>query len=372
VSQDPHPDQIRDRRIAATRPLVSPALLADELPLPDDAAKVVMQSRRTVTRILDGHDPRLLVVVGPCSVHDPIAALEYAGRLAELADELSDRLFIAMRVYFEKPRSTLGWKGLLNDPGLDGGYRVNEGLRKGRKLLLDILALGLPVGCEFLDPIVPQYLADCVSWGSIGARTAQSQVHRQLSSGLSMAIGVKNSTEGDVGNAVDAVAAAAASHVFTSVTPDGVAAIFVTRGNPDCHVILRGSQAAPNYDAASVADALRLLEEAGLPRRVIVDASHGNSGKDHRRQPSVLRDVAAQIAGGQRGIVGVMLESFLVEGRQELVLGRAAELAYGQSVTDSCLGWETTVSVLGELAETIVPTGAATSRTVADGGRVSG
>jgi 3-deoxy-7-phosphoheptulonate synthase len=355
-------DQIRDVRIAATRPLVSPALLADELPLPAAAARVVLESRRVVTDILDRRDPRLLVIVGPCSVHDPAAALDYATRLAGLAAELSDRLAILMRVYFEKPRSTLGWKGLLNDPGLDGSYKVNEGLRTGRKLLLDILELGLPLGCEFLDPISPQYFADCVSWGSIGARTAQSQVHRQLSSGLSMAIGVKNSTEGDVRNAVDAVAAAAASHVFTSVTPDGVAAIFVTHGNPDCHVILRGSQAAPNYDAASVAGALRLLQEAGLPARVIVDASHGNSGKDHRRQPGVVRDVAAQIAGGQRGIVGLMLESFLVEGRQELVLGRAAELTYGQSVTDSCLGWDTTVSVLRELAESISP-----SKAVADG-----
>jgi 3-deoxy-7-phosphoheptulonate synthase len=286
-------------------------------------------------------------------VHDPAAALEYAERLAALAAELAERLFVVMRVYFEKPRSTVGWKGLVNDPRMDGSYKVNEGLRVARKLLLDILALGLPVGCEFLDPIIPQYIADTVSWGSIGARTAQSQVHRQLSSGLSMPIGIKNSTEGDVDGAIDAVAAASASHVFTSVTRDGVAAIFVTCGNPDCHVILRGSRTATNFDAASVAEALRRQAEAGLPRRLIIDASHGNSGKDHRRQPEVARAVARQVASGNRGIVGLMLESFLLDGRQELVLGQADELAYGQSVTDSCLDWDTTVSVLRDFARTV-------------------
>ena len=348
-----HLDQIHDTRIVGTRPLVSPALLLDELPLPEPAGRVVLQGRRTVTRILDRDDDRLLMVVGPCSVHDPVAALEYARRLAELSAELAERLFVVMRVYFEKPRSTVGWKGLINDPRLDGSYKVNEGLRLARKLLLDILALGLPVGCEFLDPIIPQYIADTVSWGSIGARTAQSQVHRQLSSGLSMPIGIKNSTEGDVGSAIDAVAAAAASHVFTSVTRDGVAAIFVTCGNADCHVILRGSQTSTNYEPASVADTLRRQAEAGLPERVIIDASHGNSGKDHRRQPEVARAVAEQVASGNRGIVGLMLESFLVEGRQELVLGQADDLAYGQSVTDACLGWDATVSVLRDLAETV-------------------
>ena len=344
-------DQVRDTRIAGTRPLVSPALLLDELPLPEAAARVVLDGRRTVTRILDGEDGRLLVVVGPCSVHDPVAALDYARRLSELAHELRDRLFLVMRVYFEKPRSTLGWKGLLNDPRLDGSFQVNEGLRTGRQLLLDILALDLPAGCEFLDPITPQYIADTVSWGSIGARTAQSQVHRQLSSGMSMPIGVKNSTEGDVGGAVDAVAAAAASHVFTSVTVDGVAAIFVTRGNPDCHVILRGSSHAPNYDEASVEAALARLDATGLPRRLLIDASHGNSARDHRRQPLVARDVARQRAAGNRALVGLMLESFLTDGRQQLVLGRTADLTYGQSVTDACLDWETTVAVLREIAD---------------------
>jgi 3-deoxy-7-phosphoheptulonate synthase len=346
-------DQIHDIRIVGTRPLVSPALLLDELPLPEPAARVVLQGRRTVTRILDHDDDRLLVVVGPCSVHDPAAALEYAQRLAALAAELAQRLFVVMRVYFEKPRSTLGWKGLINDPRLDGSYKVNEGLRRARNLLLDILALGLPVGCEFLDPITPQYIADTVSWGSIGARTAQSQVHRQLSSGLSMPIGIKNSTEGEVGSAIDAVAAAAASHVFTSVTRDGVAAIFVTCGNADCHVILRGSQTSTNYDAANVAETLRRQAKAGLPERVIIDASHGNSGKDHRRQPEVAQAVAEQVASGNRGIVGLMLESFLVDGRQKLVLGAADGLTYGQSVTDGCLDWDTTVSVLRDVAERI-------------------
>jgi 3-deoxy-7-phosphoheptulonate synthase len=346
-------EQIQDVRIVGTRPLVSPALLLDELPLPEAAARVVLGGRRAVSRILDRDDDRLLVVVGPCSVHDPAAAIDYASRLAALAADLADRLFIVMRVYFEKPRSTLGWKGLMNDPRLDGSYKVNEGLRVARALLLDILALGLPVGCEFLDPIVPQYIADTVSWGSIGARTASSQVHRQLCSGLSMPIGIKNSTEGDVGSAIDAVAAAAASHVFTSVTRDGVAAIFVTCGNPDCHVILRGGRTATNYDAASVEDALRRQAEAGLPQRVIVDASHGNSGKDHRRQLLVARAVAEQLSAGGRGIVGMMLESFLVEGRQELVLGAADDLIYGQSVTDACLDWSTTVSVLREIAAAV-------------------
>ncbi|MBO0689266.1 MAG: 3-deoxy-7-phosphoheptulonate synthase [Candidatus Dormibacteraeota bacterium] len=347
----PDPDQVRDTRIAGTRPLVSPALLIDELPLPEAAARVVLHGRKTVTRILNGDDDRLLVVVGPCSVHDPVAALDYARRLTELAHELRDRVFVVMRVYFEKPRSTLGWKGLLNDPRLDGSFQVNEGLRVGRRLLLDILALDLPAGCEFLDPITPQYIADTVSWGSIGARTAQSQVHRQLSSGMSMPIGVKNSTEGDVGSAVDAVAAAAASHVFTSVTVDGVAAIFVTRGNPDCHVILRGSTHSTNYDEASVEGTLARLDAAGLPRRLLIDASHGNSAKDHRRQPLVAEDVARQRAAGNRALTGLMLESFLVDGRQELVLGRTADLVYGRSVTDACLDWETTVAVLRKIAE---------------------
>jgi 3-deoxy-7-phosphoheptulonate synthase len=343
-------EQVRDRRIGQIRPLVSPALLRDELPLRPAAAQVVLDGRSAVTDLLAGADDRLLVVVGPCSVHDPVAGLEYAGRLAKLAESVSDDLLIVMRVYFEKPRSTLGWKGLINDPGLDNSFNVNAGLRTARKLLLDILELGLPVGCEFLDPITPQYIADTVSWGSIGARTAASQVHRQLSSGLSMPIGIKNSTDGDVQIAVDAVRAAAGSHVFTGVTDDGVAAILSTTGNPDCHVVLRGSSAGPNYDTESVAVAVDRLQGAGRPGRVVIDASHGNSGKDHRRQPVVAADLAGRIAAGDRAIAGLMLESFLLEGNQPLDQNDPSGLVYGQSVTDACMSWDTTAEVLADLA----------------------
>jgi len=340
----------RDLRILRTRPLLPPALLREELPLDDKRAEVVVRGRREVSAILSGEDDRLIVVVGPCSIHDPKAALDYAQRLAALVPELEDDLCVVMRVYFEKPRTTLGWKGLINDPDLDGSCNVNKGLRTARKVLLDVLDLGLPAGCEFLDPIIPQYLADTVSWAAIGARTSESQVHRNLASGLSMPVGFKNLTSGDVQGAVDAVRAAAVSHVFTGITDDGVAAILTTSGNPDCHVILRGGHSGPNYDAESVADALLRLEKAGLPRRLIVDASHGNSRKDHLRQPLVAEDVAQQVAGGQRGVVGVMLESFLQPGRQDLVEGEAHKLTYGLSITDACMGWEVTADVLRGLA----------------------
>ncbi|ASO19205.1 3-deoxy-7-phosphoheptulonate synthase [Actinoalloteichus hoggarensis] len=344
-------DLIRDRHIAEVRPLVSPALLRDELPLSERAAQVVTTGRDEVIDVLTGRDDRLLVVVGPCSVHDPDAALTYARRLATLAESVRADLRIVMRVYFEKPRTTLGWKGLINDPDLDGSFQVNKGLRLARRLLLDILELGLPVGCEFLDPITPQYIADTVSWGSIGARTAQSQVHRQLSSGLSMPIGIKNATDGDVQVAVDAIRAAASSHVFTGITDGGLAAILRTTGNPDCHVVLRGSSAGPNHDAESVAATMALLDKAGLPARTVIDASHGNSGKDHRRQPVVAAEVASRLAAGESGVVGVMLESFLLAGRQDLSPGR--ELEYGQSITDACMDWETTESTLRGLAAAI-------------------
>jgi 3-deoxy-7-phosphoheptulonate synthase len=344
---------VRDVRISTTRPLLSPALLREELPLSPESAAVVVDGRRDVTRVLAGDDDRLLVVVGPCSIHDPDAALDYAGRLAPLARELEHDLRLVMRVYFEKPRTTLGWKGLINDPDLNGSYNVNKGLRTARKVLLDVLGQGLPVGCEFLDPIIPQYIADTVSWGAIGARTSESQVHRHLASGLSMPVGFKNSTSGDVQGAVDAVGAAAVSHVFTGVTEDGVAAILTTRGNRDCHVILRGGLTGPNYDAASVADALLRLEKAVLPERLVVDASHGNSGKDHLRQPVVARSVGEQLAGGQRGIVGVMLESFLLPGRQDLGADGPDQLAYGQSITDACMGWDVTNDVLHGLADAV-------------------
>jgi 3-deoxy-7-phosphoheptulonate synthase len=343
-------DPVHNRRIAAIRTLLSPGQLREELPLPPSDRSTVRHGRDAVASILDGRDGRLLVIVGPCSIHDPTAGLEYARRLAGLAGHLDDRLFVVMRTYFEKPRTTVGWKGLINDPGLDGSHRVDDGLRAARSLLLQIIGLGLPVGCEFLDPITPQYLADAVSWGAIGARTAQSQIHRQLASGLSMPMGFKNSTEGDVQGAVDAIAAAAHAQVFPGIDDDGRAAIVETTGNPDGHVVLRGSSLGPNYDAAGVADALDRLDGAGLPPRLLIDASHGNSGKDHRNQPVVAADIAARLAAGEEGIAGVMLESFLVAGRQAPT---AAALVYGQSVTDACIGWSDTVDVLEQLADAV-------------------
>jgi 3-deoxy-7-phosphoheptulonate synthase len=339
---------VRDQRIEQVVPLVTPALLHHELPLDDDLGRTVLAGRAEVARVLDREDDRLLVVVGPCSVHDPVAALDYADRLRLLVDELREDLLVVMRVYFEKPRSTVGWKGLINDPGLDGSGDVNSGLRIARSLLLRVLAKGLPVGCEFLDPITPQYIADAVAWGAIGARTVESQVHRQLASGLSMPIGMKNRPDGSVGTAVDAVRAAAVPHVFTGIDISGTPAILRTRGNADCHVVLRGAKGAPNYGADGVADALRLLADAGLPQRVVIDASHDNSGKDHTRQPLVVEDIAGQVAAGQQGIRGIMMESFLVAGRQELDPTRP--LTYGQSVTDACMDWDTTAQSLRRLA----------------------
>jgi 3-deoxy-7-phosphoheptulonate synthase len=338
-----------DRRIEKTVPLITPLALHEELPLTQQLAETVVAGRQAVTEVLDGTDDRLLVVVGPCSVHDAKAALEYAERLAPIAERLSDGLLVVMRVYFEKPRSTLGWKGLINDPGLDGSGDVNTGLRTARALLLEVLAKGLPVGCEFLDPITPQYIADTVGWGAIGARTVESQVHRQLSSGLSMPIGMKNRPDGSIATAVDAIKAAAVPHVFTGIDHDGAPAILHTRGNPDCHLVLRGSDAGPNYDADSVAGATELLRKAGLAERVVVDASHGNSRKDHHRQPVVAAEIGQQVADGNKAIVGVMLESFLVEGRQDL--DPTKPLVYGQSITDACMSWETTETVLEGLRD---------------------
>lgn len=339
----------RDLRITGSRPLLPPEILQEQLPLPEEGARTVSRGRGEVADVLSGRDDRLVVVIGPCSVHDPEAALEYARRLQESRAELEDELCVVMRVYFEKPRTTVGWKGLINDPHLDGSFAINDGLRLARKVLLDVVALGLPAGCEFLDPITPQFVADLVTWGAIGARTTESQVHRELASGLSMPVGFKNGTGGGVRIAVDAVRAAAYPHSFLGVANQGLAAILTTSGNPDCHVILRGGRGGPNYDAESVANALAVLRDADLPPRVMVDASHANSGKDHRRQPLVARDLAAQIASGETGIVGVMLESFLVEGNQSL----NGDLVYGQSVTDACMGWETTVPVLRQLAEAV-------------------
>jgi 3-deoxy-7-phosphoheptulonate synthase len=341
----------RDTRITGYEPLLSPAALLDELPLGDAPADTVERTRAEVRAVLDGGDDRLLVIAGPCSVHDPAAALDYARRLAALRDEHRADLLIVMRVYFEKPRTVTGWKGLINDPDMDGGHDVHRGLRTARRLLLDIVGLGLPVGCEWLDPITPQYIADTVTWGAIGARTTESQVHRQLASGLSMPVGFKNGTDGDVQVAVDACRASAAGHTFFGVTDNGAAAVVTTAGNPDTHVILRGGRGGPNYEPSHVAKALDLITGAGLPRRLMVDASHGNSGKDHRRQPVVTASLAEQVAAGEHGLTGVMLESFLHEGRQEP--GPPATLTYGQSVTDACMDIATTAAVLTGLAAAV-------------------
>jgi 3-deoxy-7-phosphoheptulonate synthase len=338
-----------DVRIDRIRPLIPPAILMEELPISAEASKTVARARETIGRILRGDDDRLLVVVGPCSIHDPKAAKEYAGRLKPIADELGDALMIVMRVYFEKPRTTVGWKGLINDPNLDGGFAINQGLRTARELLLHIADLGLPTGTEFLDTITPQFIADLVSWGAIGARTTESQVHRELASGLSMPVGFKNGTYGSIQIAVDAVAAASHPHHFLSVTKQGIAAIVATRGNPSCHVVLRGSNAGPNHGAAAIRDTVRALEKASLAPRILVDCSHGNSRKNHRAQPGVAREVGAQLAAGERAIFGVMLESHLVEGRQDHDPDRP--LVYGQSITDACLGWDDTAGALRELAD---------------------
>jgi 3-deoxy-7-phosphoheptulonate synthase len=343
--------RVSDTRIVAYEPLLSPAALLHELPLGAAEAEAVERSRAEVRAVLDGGDDRLLVITGPCSVHDPKAALDYAARLAALRDQYKDELLIVMRVYFEKPRTVTGWKGLINDPGMDGSYDVHRGLRTARQLLTGILAQGMPVGCEWLDPITPQYIADAVTWGAIGARTTESQVHRQLASGLSMPVGFKNGTDGDVQVAVDACRASATGHTFFGVTEAGAAAVVTTSGNTDTHVILRGGRSGPNYSSSHVAKALDLIGAAGLPRRLMVDASHGNSGKDYSRQPAVAESLAGQISGGERGVVGVMLESFLVAGRQEP--GDPATLTYGQSVTDACMDIDMTARTLEILATAV-------------------
>lgn len=338
----------RDLRVEGYRPLIPPAILLDELPLSEMGSRTVASAREELVRILDREEDRLIVVVGPCSVHDVEAGMDYARRLAAVAKDLASDLRIVMRVYFEKPRTTVGWKGLINDPGLDGSFRINDGLRLARRFLLDLAELGLPAGCEFLDPVSPQYTSDLVSWGAIGARTTESQVHRELASGLSMPVGFKNGTGGTVQIAIDAVRATAHPHSFIGVTEQGLAAFVSTRGNPYGHIILRGGARGPNYDRASVRAALDALRDADVPERLIIDASHGNSERDHQRQPTVVREIAAQIAAGERGIAGVMVESFLVAGRQEL--GDPSRLVYGQSITDACIGWDETEIVLGELA----------------------
>ncbi|MGU3652502.1 3-deoxy-7-phosphoheptulonate synthase [Mycolicibacterium sp. A43C] len=335
-----------DRRIRSFSEIPSPHDVLTEFPLGARRAERVARDRDEIADILAGRDDRLLVVVGPCSVHDPEAALDYAGRLATVAEELKDRLKIVMRVYFEKPRTTIGWKGLINDPGMDNTFDVTRGLRTARQLLLDVIDIGLPVGCEFLEPTSPQYIADAVAWGAIGARTTESQVHRQLASGLSMPVGFKNGTDGNIQVAVDGVNAAAAQHVFFGMDDMGRGALVNTAGNEDCHVILRGGTGGPNYDASAINAVAEKLVAAGLPGRVVIDCSHANSGKDHVRQAVVAAEVAQLVRDGLP-VSGVMLESFLVAGAQS---PDAKPLTYGQSVTDKCMDWATTDLVLRELA----------------------
>ena len=345
-----------DLRVDGLRPLLPPAILMEEIPLTDSASTTVALGRKAMADVLSGRDDRLIVVIGPCSIHDVAAGAEYAQKLKVEADRLASELLVVMRVYFEKPRTTVGWKGLINDPRLDGSFRVNDGLRLGRAFLRTVAEIGLPAGCEFLDLISPQFIADLVSWGAIGARTTESQCHRELASGLSMPVGFKNGTDGNLQIAIDACNAANHHHHFLSVTKEGVAAIVSTRGNPDCHVILRGANSGPNYEAAFIAKAIESLRKAGLPERVMVDCSHGNSSKDFARQPLVAADVATQLAAGNRAIHGVMIEGHLVGGRQNLpATGHSAAhpLTYGQSVTDACLGWSDTVPVLENLAQAI-------------------
>jgi len=345
-----NPTQTADRRVLKYSPLPTPTEILDEQPLGEARGAIVERSRREVADVLAGRDDRLLVVVGPCSVHDTEAALDYAGRLATLNSELAEDLLIVMRVYFEKPRTTVGWKGLINDPALDGSYDIPRGLRTARSLLLDVLDLGLPVGTEFLEPTSPQYIADAVSWGAIGARTTESQVHRQLVSGLSMPVGFKNGTDGNVQVAVDGCRSAAARHVFFGTDADGRASVVETAGNTDCHVILRGGTAGPNFDTESVSSAVTAVDKVGLPGQVMIDASHANSGKSHERQAEVIAELGERIGAGEKGISGLMVESFIEAGAQSV---EAAELVYGQSVTDACIGWGTTEQSLRALAEAV-------------------
>ncbi|KAJ6559218.1 hypothetical protein DFH09DRAFT_1262052 [Mycena vulgaris] len=343
--------RLENSRVKSTRPLIPPQILQEDLPLTLLAAHTVLQGRLEVENILKGDDDRLLVVVGPCSVHNAAAALEYAKLLKQYADTAKDDLLIVMRVYFEKPRTTVGWKGLINDPDLNGSFQINKGLRIARTLLLDIAKLGLPAGCEFLDTITPQYTADLVSWGAIGARTTESQVHRELTSALSMPTGFKNSTDGSVGIAIDACRAARTGHVFLSVGKEGLSAIVETEGNPDVHIILRGGATGPNYTADFVRDAGAKLKKAGVVQKIMIDCSHGNSSKQYEKQTEVAEDIARQLESEDTSafIMGAMLESNLVEGRQDIPSTGLASMRYGQSVTDACISWSTTIPTLERL-----------------------
>jgi len=337
-----------DLRIKSTEVVVPPSVLEREMPETDAASGTIFRARKEIVEILRGNDQRLLVIAGPCSIHDAKAAREYAGLLKGAIDELSEELLIVMRVYFEKPRTTVGWKGLLNDPHLDQSFKINDGLRLARHLLIDLAEMGVPAGTEFLDTFTPQYLAGLVSWGAIGARTTESQVHRQLVSGLSCPVGFKNGTSGNTQIAVEAVLSAGQPHTFLGHTKEGQSAIFVTSGNADCHVILRGGRGTVNYTAVAVAGVCRELRDAGLRPRVMIDCSHANSNKDYRRQAIVCREIAKQVENGSKDILGVMLESNLIAGAQKLLEGQP--LVYGQSITDGCIGWPESLELLRELA----------------------
>ncbi len=341
--------QIADIRVRSTVPLPTPRELEAELPLSDEVKASVLSGRRAVQDILEGRDSRLLVITGPCSIHDEQAALEYAERLTALNEELRDRICIVMRVYFEKPRTTVGWKGMIYDPDLDGSFDIPGGLRRARQLLITIAGMGLPTATEFLDPIAPQYLADLISWTAIGARTTESQTHRQMASGLSMPVGFKNSTDGNIQIAVDAMLSSREPHAFLGIDGDGRTCTVLTNGNPHGHIVLRGGAAGPNFGADHVDAVYERLEAGGLPRQVLVDCSHANSSKDHRRQSIAFRDVLAQRAGGNTGVIGLMVESHLFEGKQSLG-DDPSELRYGVSITDACIGWDETVELLREAA----------------------
>ncbi len=339
-----------DLRIIEMQELSTPEEVRQEIALNEIAAKTILNSRKTIDNILDEKDERIFVVIGPCSIHDPKAAIEYAEKLKKLSDKVSDNLFIIMRVYFEKPRTTVGWKGLINDPMLDGSFKINDGIRIGRKLLLDIINLEIPTGTEYLDLISPQYIADLISWGAIGARTTESQCHRELASGLSCPIGFKNGTDGNLQITFDAIKSASGAHHFLSVTKEGNSAIFSTSGNPYCHVILRGGTNKINYDSKSIDDVSARLDKANLPQQIIVDCSHANSMKDHKKQMTVINDLAEQLSKGEKRIKGLMIESNIVEGNQNI---NDPNLVYGKSVTDACIGWEDTEKALYKLSEAI-------------------
>ena len=341
-----------DLHVIETRPLLSPAFIKSELPIVEKAAKLVTQTRDRIRNILEGEDKRILVVVGPCSIHDVAAAEEYGKRLAKLRSQLQDRLEIVMRVYFEKPRTTVGWKGLINDPHLDNSYDINTGLRSARKLLLDLADIGLPAATELLDPITPQYIADLICWTAIGARTTESQIHRQMASGLSMPVGYKNGTDGSFTAAINAMLTAKISHHFLGINQDGLASIVRTTGNPDGHLVLRGGAVKPNYEAVNIEAAVKALKEKAMNSRLMIDCSHGNSRKDYRKQIEVLDNINQQVEAGSQQIVGLMIESHLVAGNQSISKD-SNSLVYGQSITDACVDWETTETMLHSLANSV-------------------